>query len=575
MSARLARPLLVTGLLALLFACSSERETDSLLRHVPAQTPYAFVVDRRLPEGLRQRMADYYAAQLAAQRPLFTRMRTQVEQQPGHDDMALRARVMFDVLDALFAEFEGRDTAAALSELGFEPVTRSLLFGIGPLPALRVEILDAERFGAMLDRIEHRAGVRAQRGELDGQSYRRIDLGAVDLVLAVTPQHMVSGLLVDARFDADLPLLLGHRLPSDSLADNGDMARLVERHGLSGYGEGFVRIDELLAIALGRGSEDSRAVMQALGGDPLSVSAGCGRLLQSTVAAMPRLAIGVSAADDEHMAMRAILESTPAVASRLQKLAAPVPGLGSAYDGLFAFGVGLNLPQLRNAIDGLLRHIAAEGTECEWVDPERLQAITPQLNIALGPMTAGIKGFTLRVEDLALDPQTLSVADVSAGMIAAVDDPRGIFALGAMFNPALAALQVPDDGRFVDLPQAPMLADQAPPMRVAIRDRALLLLAGGASDKLADGLLAAVDVATQPAPLLAVDYGVQQLVQRLGDVFDQTVERLEAEGESELAVEMRDQFASFRLQARLFERLRLALHANEQGLVMEQAMRLK
>lgn len=575
MFTRLIRLLLLAGLLATLLACSSEPEPESLLRHVPADTPYAFVVERHLPDGLRQRMADHYAAQLASQRPLFARFRTQIEQSPDDALQARRARVLFDVLDALFAEFEGRDTAAALHELGFEPMTRSLLFGIGPLPALRVEILDPERFSAMLDRVEQRAGVSAQRAESAGQSYRRIDLGAVDLVLAVTQQHLVGGLLADARFDRDLPLLLGQQLPQNSLAASGDMARLIERHDLIGYGEGFVRFDELLAIALGEGSDDARSVMQALGSEPLSVSVGCSRLLHSVVAAVPRLAVGVSAAETQRMAVRGVLESSPAVAARLQQLATSVPGLGSTYDGLFAFGVGIELPALRNAIDGLLRHVAAEGEQCEWVDPAQLQAITPQLNLALGPMTAGIKGFKLLVEDVSIDPQTLAVSDISAGLLAAVDDPRGIFALGAMFNPALATLQVPDDGSFVALPQTPMLDEHAPPVRVAIRERALLLLAGGASDELGDSLGATVAAAAKPGPLLAVDYGVRQLVERFGPVMDQAVSRMKAEGETDLAVELHDQFASFRLQARLFERLRMALRASDQGLVMEQEMLLQ
>ena len=39
----------------------------------------------------------------------------------------------------------------------------------------------------------------------------------------------------------------------------------------------------------------------------------------------------------------------------LRKLAAPVPGVGVPYQGLIAIGLGIDLPQLRNAIEALVR----------------------------------------------------------------------------------------------------------------------------------------------------------------------------------------------------------------------------
>lgn len=575
MRSRLLRFMSIAALAAVLFACSREPEPreEGLLHYVPADTPYAFVVSRQLPEKLRERMGNQYAAQLASQRAAFASMRAQIEGSADGAMLAQRTGALFDVLDALFAEFEGRDTAAALRELGLDPVARSAFYGIGPLPALRVEILDANALNAMLDRVEKRAGVAAQRAESAGQNYRRIDLGVADVVLAVTEHHLVAGLLADARFEQDLPLLLGQREPAKNLADAGDMQRMIERHQFTGYGEGFIRIDELVAILLGEGSADSHAVMQALGVDAIPVSSGCMQLTRELVAGMPRMVVGVRAAEDDRLAVRGVWESTPEVARYLQKLAAPVPGIGAVHDGLLAFGMGLDLPQLRNAIDALLRKVIASEAGCEWVDRERLEAITPQLNLALGPMTAGIKGFNLQIEDFVYDPQSMQPVDVSAGLLAAVDDPRGVFALGAMLNPALATLQIPDDGSFVELPRELALDAPAPPLKVAIKDRALLLLAGSASAKLANSLTSAVPVT--PAPLFAIDYGIHKLVERLDKVMEGAASMLEQRGETELAAEAREQFATFRVQAQFFDRLRILVHASDQGLVMDEEMQLR
>lgn len=575
MSRKPFRALVVAGSLALLAACEKAPEPtpDGLLQHVPADTPYAFVTSKLLPEDLRDRLGNYYAAQLASQRPAMESMRQQIESSEQAAEFTAGAAQLFNVLDAFFAELEGRDNAEDLRELGIEPVTRSVFYGIGLLPAMRVEIADAVKLRAMLDRVERRAGVSAGRAVHAGQDYRRIDLGGADAVLAVSDQYLIAGLLADELFERDLPLLLGSADPQRSLADSGDIQQLIERHAFTGYGEGFIKLDELIAALLGEGTSRNREVMQALGIQALPISEGCMQMTRQLVAGMPRMVMGIKAADSDRLAARGIWQSRPGVSAYLQKLAAPVPGVGATYDGLLAFGMGLDLPQLRNAIEALLRQVGKLGADCEWVDPDMLQAVMPQLNLALGPMTAGIKGFNLQIDDLNIDPDTLEPVDVRAGLLAAVDDPRGMFALGAMFNPALASLEVPQDGSFVELPRELGVDTKAPPLKVAIRDHALLLLAGKASADLASRLSNAV--AVTPSPLFAVDYGVYRLVERFGGIMEQAAGRLETQGEADLATDLREQLHNFRSQADLFERLRVSVHASEQGLVMDQVMEFR
>ncbi len=575
MPRNLLRFFLVLLVLGLTAACTREPEQapPDMLQYVPADTPYVFVAGKQLPDGLRARLADHYAAELAVQRAALLKVRTQLQ---ASDEVAAATREAgdyFHVLDALLAEFEGRETAAALRELGIEPVARSVFYGIGILPALRIEIADAARLDALLDRVAERAGLDVARSSLGEQAYRRIDLGGVDLVLSVTQTHLIAGLLTDAMFDRHLPLLLGQQAPARSLAASGEIEALIKRHGFTGYGEGFVKLHDLTGILLGKGSGLNAEVMQALGAEPPALTTGCGALAETMTAAMPRLVMGITRADDRQMVTRGVWESTPVVAQYLGKLAAPVPGVGGTYDGLLAVGLGIELPQLRNALDALLRHLIAAGSACEWVDSDGLEAMIPQLNLALGPMTAGLKGFNLKIDDVELDPDTLEPRNVRASLLAAIDDPRGLLALGAMFSPALAALEIPADGSFVDLPQDLGLQEKTPPLKVAVRDRALLLLAG-ADDAGPDDWPRDTGTAA-PTPLFAIDYGLLLLVERFGDLSDRAATQLRSQGETEMAEELTDQVAGFRHQARLFERQRVTLHASAEGLVMDQVMELR
>ena len=563
------------ALVATLAACTREPETpaNAMLAAVPADTPYVFITSRQFPEGLRERLADQAAAQLAVQHGAFGQVREDMKASPDGAALAEELRALFDVIDALLAELAGRDTAHKLREIGIEPVTRSVFYGVGVLPAFRVELADGKHFDALLDRVEQRAGHTAERGTVDGLDYRRIDLGSISAVLAVDGQQFIGGLLPNSLLDKYLPMVLDRSRPDRSVADEGTIGRLVERHGFTGYGEGYVRLDTLVATALGKTDGLNAEIMTALNPSIVSVSRGCIQLAEHLVAKVPRMAVGVTRADDRRIVARGIWETDAGVTTHLQRLAAPVKGVGLPYEGLLSMGMGFDLPQVRNAIEALLDTIIDAGGNCEWVEPTQLKAVIPQLNLALGPMTAGLKGFNLQLDELRLDPATMQPVDMRAGLLAAVDDPRGVFALAAMFNPELASIRVPTDGTLVPIGKHLDVAPGTPSLQVAIQGKSLLVLAGNDAQTLAQPLLNAAPV--DPPPLFVVDYGIRRLVEQLGGALDDAIAQLTLQGEQEVADEMRMQLDSFRQQAQLFERLRVSLFANDQGLVMEQDMLLR
>lgn len=567
--------LVFSTIFILLASCSREPEPPiaDLLAPVPADTPYVFVTSKLLPTALRERLGDHYARQLAVQRDALSRLREQMESSEDSAEMVRDTQVLFDILDALLAEFAGRNDARSLREIGIEPITRSVFYGLGVLPAFRIEIADHEKFNALLDRVEQRAGVSAARGTLEGLAYRRIDLGNMDAVLAVDGEMFIGGALPDSLFDRLLPLLLGRELPAENLADSDAIGKLIDRHGFTGYGEGYIRLDRLLATALGKTDGVDAAIMQALDTPDVPVSSGCMRMAETLVASMPRMAVGISRADDARMVVRGIWESDASVVPYLQRLSAPVNGIGAPYEGLMSMGLGVDLPQVRNAIEQLLDRIIDTGRDCDWVEADRLRAVIPQLNLALGPMTAGLKGFNLQIDEVRIDPQTMQPTALRAGLLAAVDDPRGVFALAAMFSPELASLKIPTDGTLVSLSDHLGLGVDAPPLQVAIQGKSLLILAGADAATMAAPLLNAAS--PDPAPIFAADYGIHRLIQELGETVEHATAELERQGETEMAAELRVQLASFRQQAELVERLRVSVFANDQGLVMEQDMILR
>ncbi len=558
-------------LVVLLGACGKkDEESATLLSLVPADTPYVFSANKPLPETLRNKLGRFHAQQLSGYADMLATMRQ--AQQQSDDPMPPAVITMMKVLEAFFAEFKDSQSEQALAERGIKIGGRYLVYGLGLLPVIHTEITDRTKVEAMLQRIEKRAGVSSTPGKLVNQSYRRATLGEVDLVLATTDEFLILALLPTRLFNEYLPLVLGQQKPQQSLADSGAMVTLLKQYAYPGYGQGYLELRQLVKVFSGRGDGRNAETWKALVEKQPAPSAGCVALAESLIGHLPRYVAGVKTADEQRYSVQGVLETSAIVASRLQTLAAPVPGLGSQENVLLSAGMGLDLPSLRNAIDELLKAFIREGNGCEWVDAEQLRQVMPQLNMVLGPMTAGINGFKMTVHDMQLDSQTRQPSVVKASLLVAVDDPRGVFAMLGMFSPGLAQLDVPGDGSPVALP-AELIPPGMPALKVAIKDKTLIVLADDSADKVVTKMVSVPLL--DPLPMLSINYGVEHLVSRFADVMMQTAAQLQQGGQRDEAQAIREQLKTFEQQAALFERINVSMYANDSGLVVEQQMILR
>jgi hypothetical protein len=555
--------------LALGFGCSRTVDAPDadLLGWVPAGTPYLHLSAAPYPEVLQQRLADHRAAEVAAMRVDLADAIVDLRRTATAPALGDAARRLADLLEAVIVEVAGRDDAESLRELGIEPLPRGVVFGHGVFPAFRIGIADPVRFTALLDRIEQRSGMVAARGQSQGLDYRRLDLGPVHGVIAMEGGYVIGGLAPRDAFDDYLPRLLGQETPAQSLADSGSVTALRTRYGFTGISEGFVDLEQLVRL-VGPGGDAGVAAM----GGAQAFDDGCIDLLGDLLAHAPRVVHGLTRADAAQLTWRTTWEATPPVAAALQRIAAPVNGLGRDDDALLALGFGVNLPELRNALVAALRALIDDGGRCPQIDRAALGNAIPTLNLALGPLTAGIRGLHLRVADLAIDGTDLRPDTLSAAALAAVDDPRGVLALLAMFDPQLRRLELPADGTPVPLPPLPGAIAGDVPLQIALADRGLLLLAGPGAERVAAPLRE--PAATEPLPLLALDYGLADIIERIGPDLEAALDRL-ASRDPELADTLRRQLDGYRRQAALMDRVRVRVFADGNGLATTQTLSLR
>ncbi len=548
--------------LALLFAACSENGERAaarfeLLAQVPAETPYVFAAGRPLPDAVSRHFLKTLALGEADR---GIRIANRVAQAKGPD----QARP-WRLLAALEAELEGRLTPEGLASLGFPLSGRSLLYGLGPLPVLWLEIEDPQRVEALLDRVEARAQEPAQRLEAQGLAYRRWAFGKLVAVAAVRDRYLVLAVLPQAAETELLPLALGLIRPERSLADTGAFREFVAGRGYQGHGDGYLDLARWVALMLGEAGGVNARVAKALGLKPAVAGEACRELARHLVGAVPRIAVGYLQASETGYTLEAALETSPAVGRWLERLAAFVPGLGADEAAIFSVGLALDLPTLRDALRAAFNDILARGEGCEHVDAAALTSAMQSLELALNPMVAGIRGVNLTLEEIELDAETRAPRSARGRLLISTVDPRGLLGMAVVLDPRVATLQVPADGTPVLLPLSGVTS--AVPLWVAVRGEVLGLFAGEQKPEDAARRLQAPPA--DPHLLFVLDYDVGKLLARVGPSLEEAVQGA-AGAEAE---ETRAFYRAVEETARLYRRIRVEVLGLKRGLTLRTTVR--
>jgi hypothetical protein len=208
------------------------------------------------------------------------------------------------------------------------------------------------------------------------------------------------------------------------------------------------------------------------------------------------MVLGYTAITTQRFESKAVLELRSDIAKGMQKLTAPVPGLGVDPGGLLSFGMSLDIMAMRDFIETQLDALEADPYACEvFAD---MNGGVAQARVALAqpmmPMIYDFRGFLALIENIeGLDMATQSPPTAVDGQVLlAMRDAPAMVSLGAMFSPDLAGLDLQADGKpaLLDLPEAKMAGGD---VYIAMNDDALALSVGeGAELRLADMLSADV-----------------------------------------------------------------------------------
>jgi hypothetical protein len=473
-------------------SCSKSDEKrgldNSLLQYVPADTPYVFANPEPLPDDVLDKLEPAIDSMLRA---YATVIRTVVDvelEKVGEDGGTGEEDA--DRMDAVATELESLMTLDGLRSAGVGRGSTMVLYGEGLLPVFRLHLTDSALMEQTISRIEEKADMKMATGTIGKQSYRFVGDEEGTLILALVDNDMVATIVPASHTDELLKSVLGLSKPSKSIADSGELQQLMEANEFEPYSLLSIDVKRIVATFLDEQSGSNAELLAMMQYDASGLSDVCKTEIREMAGIVPRIIAGYTEFNTKRVSSNFIVELRQDIADGLATLVAPVQGLGLTKGGLFSFGISLDMLAAREFYSARLDAMEADPFECE--NFAELQAGVAQgrelLKQPIPPIAYSVKGFLAVVDALegmnirAQQPPT----SVDASFLLSIDNPQGLLAMGTLFSPELAALNLQPDGkpRKLELPPVSPAVSEA---FIAMTDNALAISLGqGGADRIVE-----------------------------------------------------------------------------------------
>ena len=496
-------------------ASSALLDTDGLLQYVPADTPYAFAMAEPMPQDVLDKMQPHIDSILGSYRDVLKLMINEKAGELNEDPEKIERAAQFLTVATEFVELMSSE---GLRDAGLSLQSRSAFYGVGLLPVLRVELTDINAFETTIAQFEEKIGNAMSVASINEQTYRYVGDEEARLIIAVIDDYLVVTVVPTALSSEHLSTVLGLTLPAQNIASAGVFDELAREYGYTSHALGFIDFERLVATFLDHQPGVNAGLIELMDYDDSVLTDVCRAEIREMSSIMPRIVTGYTEIGVAGIRSRAVVEIRNDIATGLATLAAAVPGLGKDHGGLFSFGMSLDLLAARDFYIARLDALEAEPYQCELFAElqDGVAKGREALNQPIPPIAYGFKGFLAVVDriegfDIAnKQPPT----DIDMRFLVAIDNAEGLLAMGTMFSPELAALNLQPDGKPVkfDMPQ---LTSQFDAVYVAMTENALGIAVGADAESGLSDLL--VDKAGEPPPVFSMHMDAGTYYEFIGD----------------------------------------------------------
>ena len=462
-----------------------------------------------------------------------------------------------------------------LRSVGIERDSTAVLYGAGLLPVLRMTLSDGALFDAAISRIEEKTQGSMTVATIDGQSYRYAGDDEGRLIIAVIENEFVVSLVPTNLSDDVLKSVLGLTLPSSSMADSGELHKIIDDNGYLSHSIGLIDFERIVATFIDDQTGVNQELLTLAEYDRSELDDVCKAEIREMSTIAPRIVTGYTEMSVDQFVSNTIFELRPDIAAEVATLTAPVPGLGNNQGGLFAIGMSIDLLALREFYEARLDAIEANPHECDLFAD--LQAGVAQgresLNQPIPPIVYGFKGFLAVIEDIrGMDlANNMRPTGADIRVLVTTDNAAGLLAMGAMFSPEIAGLDIKPNGEPVKF-ESEQLAGVVDAVYVAMTDTALALSIGeGVEARLGDMISAAVN---EPNPFMSMEMDAA----RYYDFIAQTMQ-MEKDGDDDEEDEAAAEFKAavgetMVVVGDMFSRMSFQVYFTEHGVEFPSTMEL-
>ena len=536
----------------------------ALLRYVPADTPYIFAMLDPFPDEVADKLEPKIDAILRSHAGMLKTIRDTALKSAEGGGIPNEAAEALDEMGKLLS-IEGFRGA------GIQRDSKAVVYGVGLLPVLRMTLSDGDLMDAAIARVEEKAGDGMSVAIIGGQSYRYAGDDEGRLVVAVIDNEIVLSIVPTNLPDELLKSVLGLTLPKSSMADSGELQKIIDDNDFLTHSVGLIDFERIVATFLDDQSGVNEELLALMEYDGSVLDDVCRSEIREMSGIFPRIVTGYSEMSVDRFVSDTILELRGDIAAGLAALPAPVPGLGSDQGGLLAFGMSVDLLAAREFYTARLDALQADPYECElFADlQEGLEQARTALNQPIPPIVYSFKGFLAVVEDIEgmdlANNQPPTSADIR--VLVATDNAAGLLAMGAMFSPEIAGLDIRPDGKPVRF-ESQRLAGAVDAAYVAMTDTALAMSIGqGTEVQLGDMLSSAVN---EPHPFASMEMDTARYYEFISKTMV-----IEDDGEDSIPPELKAAIGEAMASAgQIFSRMTVRVEFTERGIEIPSTVEL-
>jgi len=475
--------ILIISSLFLVTACNKSDEAESpktaitsvtkseLFEFVPADTPYLFANLESIP-------ADVTDAYLKNAQPMYIHLLDNIDRFPkGYKHLNADAPTSDGDSDADAGVDGGSDVDSAVAssdesdfaylefarsilndfienpgidgikKIGLNPNAKSVVYGLGLFPVVRMEIGDETRLRATLEKAFTKAGSIPAEKTLNGRKYWQVGNQQFQFIASIDANEVVLS-VIPSSFAADaLPNILGQAKPPNPLDINKSLTTLNKNNDYTNYGSGWLDTRKLLDLFLNNDSSAATTMRQMIDFDAQSVTQVCRDEYHAIAANYPRMHGGYESLNLTETKSSFTMELKPSLASDLQGLVIADALSTTGEGGLINLGFALNFAKAREWLLATAKNRVDNPYQCEQL-AELNQTYTQAyegLNRPLPPFVGNFTGIKLFIDELDLEqigagnpmPQK-----VKAMFALLTSNPEMLVGMGQMFMPELAGLDI-------------------------------------------------------------------------------------------------------------------------------------